>query len=129
MQKALGEKAMKQFKENQLNKFKVELERKQKEVRHKLEDLYSNFGYWDSQIQQVQERSSGNQIKEVQEEIYQVESKITSYNDQLKIIIGAEDELAAKIETMIESKKKEIGRGVSKLMAQNGGGIDFNRIK
>lgn len=61
-------------------------------------------------------------------EIKKLSQKVKVQQSQLKILIDAEDELKAKIETMVEAKKKEIGTRVSKIMSENGGGVDFNRM-
>ena len=68
------------------------------------------------------------EISLMDEETFKIKEELELINEQIQILDEAEDEVSAKLEYLMESKKRDIYRSLNKALKLNGGEVDTKKI-
>ena len=131
IQKKRGDKAMGQIREKEVQTAKETQEKQREEVKKKLEGLSSDISHWEGLIQKMDSTINEvlkPEITSIDQDTVKTKQELCIVNDQLRILKDAEDDVSAKLDYLMESKKRDINRSLHKGLEIHGTDVDTNKI-
>ena len=131
IQKTYGDKAIKKIRDKELQSAKESQEKLREGVKKKLDSLSSDISHWESLMAKVD--ATVNEVLKpevfsIDQETVRIKQEISVISQQLSIIEEAESEVSAKLEYLMESKKRDIHRSLHRTLELQGGDVDSKKI-
>ena len=131
IQKKRGDKAVGQIREKEVQTVKETQEKQREGVKKKLEGLSSDISHWENLIQKMD--SSINdllkpEIASIDQDTVKTKQELSLVTDQLRILNDAEDDVSAKLDYLMESKKRDINRSLHRALEIHGSDVDLKKI-
>ncbi|OMJ78031.1 hypothetical protein SteCoe_22274 [Stentor coeruleus] len=131
IQRTYGDKAIKKIRDKESQSVKENQEKQKDEIKKKLEGLNLDIMHWESLITKTESSINENlkpEIDSIDQEVVKIKQELVVISQQLKILNDAEEELSAKFEFLMESKKRDIQRTLHRTLEIHGGDVDSKKI-
>lgn len=131
IQRTYGDKAIKKIRDKESQTVKENQEKQKDEIKKKLEGLSSDIMHWESLIAKTDSSINENlkpEIDMIDQEVVKIKQELVVISHQVKILNDAEEELSAKFEFLMESKKRDIQRTLHRTLEIHGGDVDSKKI-
>ncbi|OMJ82288.1 hypothetical protein SteCoe_17069 [Stentor coeruleus] len=131
IQKSYGDKAIKKIREKEVLTVKETQEKQREGIKKKLDGLSSDISHWESLITKIDislNETLKPEICLIDQEIVRIQQELSVISQQLKILNDAEEEVSAKLEFLMESKKRDIHRTLHRTLEIHGGDVDTKKI-
>lgn len=131
IQKTYGDKAIKKIRDKELQSAKESQEKLREGVKKKLESLSSDISHWESLIAKTESiinEAIKPEVFSIDQETVRIKEDLSVVSQQLSIIEEAESEVSAKLEYLMESKKRDINRSLHRTLELHGGDVDTKKL-
>ncbi|OMJ89634.1 hypothetical protein SteCoe_8173 [Stentor coeruleus] len=131
IQKSYGDKGIKKIREKETQTVKETQEKQREGIKKKLDGLSSDISHWESLITKADTTLNETlkpEICLIDQEVVRIQQELSVISQQLKILNDAEEEVAAKLEFLMESKKRDIHRTLHRTLEIHGGDVDTKKI-
>lgn len=131
IQKKRGDKAISKIRDKEVQVVKDLQERQREGVKKKLEGLSSDISHWEGLMIKID--SSINEtlkpeIALIDQETVKTKQELTVVSEQLRILRDAEDDVSAKLDYLMDSKKRDIHRSLHRALEIHGSDVDLKKI-
>lgn len=131
IQKTFGDKAIKKIRDKESQTIKENHENQREEVKKKLDGVSSDISHWESLIIKIDSTINETlkpEIFLIDQETVRIKQELEVILQQISILNEAEDEVSAKLNFLMESKKRDIHRSLHRTLEINGGDVDIKKI-
>ena len=131
IQKKRGDKAVGQIREKEVQTVKETQDKQREGVKKKLEGLSSDISHWEGLIQKMDSAINEvlkPEITSIDQDTVKTKQELCLVNDQLRILNDAEDDVSAKLDYLMESKKRDINRSLHRALEIHGTDVDMKKI-
>lgn len=131
IQKKRGDKAVSKIREKEVQTVKDFQEKQREGVKKKLEGLSSDISHWEGLILKVDAVINDKlkpEITLIDQETVKIKQELLVVTEQLRILREAEDEVTAKLDYLMESKKRDIHQSLHRALEIHGSDVDLKKI-